>query len=294
MFRYQRRGTRRPEQKRDWEMAIMTTHLWKIAGVSLAALAFVVACGEKPAETPAAAPEAAAPAAPPPPDYAAVVASPDRLPADTERDAARKPAEVLAFSKVMTGNTVFDMEAGGGYFTELLARAVGPTGKVTMQMPKEFEGFYKDAMAAHTGNGRLPNVTVSFTPFDALEAADGSVDVVTWFQGPHEMYCKAACSNAPLGDAAKAHAEVFRILKPGGYYVIIDHVAAPGSPETTGNDLHRIDPMIVKAAATQAGFVLDEESSILANPADDHTKGVFDDAIRGKTDQFLLRYKKPA
>jgi predicted methyltransferase len=272
-------------------MAVMTKHLWKIAGVSLAAMAFAAAC-DQPASTPApATPEAAAP--PPPPDYAAALSAPDRLPADAARDAARHPAEVLAFSKVMTGNTVFEIEAGGGYFTELLARSVGPTGKVIMQSPKEFESFYKADLDAHLGNGRLPNVTTSQTPFDALEAADGSVDVVTWFQGPHELYCIEACGKAALGDPTKSYAEIFRVLKPGGYFVVMDHAAAQGSPPTTGNDLHRIDPLLVKAAATTAGFVLDEESPLVANAADDHTKGVFDDAIRGKTDQFLLRYKKP-
>jgi predicted methyltransferase len=270
----------------------MTRHIWTIASVSLAALA-LAACGERAAETPAVPAETAAPAAPPPPDYAAVVASPERLATDTARDTARKPAEVLAFSKIGTGNTVFEMEAGGGYYTELISRAVGPTGQVVMQGPKEFEQFYKADMDAHLANNRLANVRVSQSTFDALDAPDASVDVVTWFQGPHEMYCKAACSNIPLGDTAKAYQEISRILKPGGYFVIMDHVATQGSPETTGNDLHRIDPMIIKAAATTAGFVLDEESSILANPADDHTKGVFDDSIRGKTDQFLLRYKKP-
>lgn len=270
----------------------MTSNIWTIASVSFAALA-LAACGEKPAETPTAPVETAAPAAPPPPDYAAVVASAERLPTDTARDTARKPAEVLAFSKVMTGNTVFEMEAGGGYYTELISRAVGPTGSVVMQGPKEFEKFYKADVDARLAKNRLANVRVSQSAFDTLDAPDASVDVVTWFQGPHEMYCKQACGNAPLGDTAKAYAEIFRILKPGGYFVIMDHVATQGAPETTGNDLHRIDPLIIKAAATQAGFLADEESSLLDNPADDHTKSVFDDSIRGKTDQFLLRYKKP-
>jgi predicted methyltransferase len=272
-------------------MAIPTHHVWKLASVSLAALAFA-ACGDNTADT---APEpAAAEAAAPAPDYAAVVSSSERLPADTERDAARRPAEVLAFSKVMTGDTVLEMEAGGGYYTELLSRSVGPTGKVIMQGPEGFLPFYKEAMDAHLADGRLANVTVSQTAFDTLEAADSSVDVVTWFQGPHEMYCKEACGNLPLGDAAKAYAEIFRVLKPGGYFVINDHAAAAGAPETTGNDLHRIDPAIIKTAAENAGFVLEEESALLANAEDDHSKGVFDDTIRGKTDQFLLRYRKPA
>ena len=162
-----------------------------------------------------------------------------------------------------------------------------------MQAPKEFEGFYKDPLAARLKDNRLANVTVSWSPFDKLDAADASVDVVTWFQGPHELYCAKACGGAVMGDPAKAFAEVARILKPGGSFIIMDHVAPAGTPTTSGNDLHRIDPLPVKAMATTAGFALDEESPLLANPADDHTKGVFDPAVQGKTDQFLLRYKKP-
>ena len=271
----------------------MTTHLWKIAGISFAALVAAAACNKAP-ETPAAATAPAAPAAPATPDYAALLTATDRIPTDAARDAARKPAEVLAFSKIMPGQTVFEIEAGGGYYTELLSRAVGPTGKVTMQGPKEFESFYKADMDAHLANSRLANVTVSQSLFSKFDAPDASVDVVTWFQGPHELFCKKACGDLPMGEPAAVFAEISRILKPGGYFVIMDHVAPQGAPTTTGNDLHRIDPMQVKALATGANFALDEESSLLANPADDHTKAVFDDSIRGKTDQFLLRYKKPA
>ena len=135
-------------------------------------------------------------------------------------------------------------------------------------------------------------MTVSWSPFDKLEAADASVDVVTWFQGPHEMWCKAACGNATMGAPAAAFAEIARVLKPGGYLVVMDHAAVAGSPETSGNDLHRIDAAIVKPMIEAAGFTQDEESQLLANAADDHTKGVFDPSIQGRTDQWLIRYKK--
>lgn len=265
----------------------------QLAGASLLALLTLVACqpATEVTPTPAPAAEVAAPAKVAP-DYAALLLAPERPPADVARDAARKAPDVLAFSKVMTGDTVFEIEAGGGYYTELLSRAVGPEGKVTMQSP-DFGGFYKADIEARLKDGRLPNVTASTSNFDALDAADGSVDVVTWFQGPHELFCIKECGGQSWGDPVKSYAEVFRVLKPGGYFVINDHAAPAGAPETTGNDLHRIDPMIVKAAATAAGFVLDEESALLANPADDYTKSVFDDSVRGKTNQFLLRYVKP-
>ena len=272
----------------------MTKNIWKITGASLAALAFATACGgETPAPAEPVAPVAETPAPPPGPDYASFVASTGRSPEDTAKDANRKPADVLAFTKVAPGQTVFEMEAGAGYYTEMLSLAVGPTGKVIMQAPKEFEGFYKDPLAARLKDNRLANVTVSWSPFDKLDAADASVDVVTWFQGPHELYCAKACGNAVMGDPAKAFAEVARILKAGGRLGMGGDYGFAGTPTTSGNDLHRIDPLPVKAMATTAGFALDEESTLLANPADDHTKGVFDPAVQGKTDQFLLRYKKP-
>lgn len=270
----------------------MKTQIWKMTAASLAVLTFAAACGGEP-PPPAEPPPVAEVPAPAGPDYAALLAAPTRPVADAARDANRKPAEVLAFAKVMPGQTVFDLEAGGGFYTELLSLAVGPTGKVVMQQPKEFGDFYKEAIATRTADSRLANVTVSYTPFNALDTADASVDVVTWFQGPHELYCKAACGNAVMGEPAAVFTEISRVLKPGGYLVLMDHVAPQGTATTSGNDQHRIDKMQVMALATAAGFALEEESSILANPADDYTKGVFDAAVQGKTDQFLLRYKKP-
>ncbi len=266
--------------------------VWTLAGASLLALG-VAACS-KPAEptAPAATPAAEATPAAPAVDYAALLTAADRPIADASDDAARKPAEVLAFSKIAPGQTVLEIEAGGGYYTELLSHAVGPNGKVIMQNPEFGPEFAKD-IELRIKDNRLPNVVRSTTLFDTYEAADNSVDVATWFLGPHELFFKPKQKPDGFGDPAKAFAEVFRVLKPGGYFVILDHAAAAGAPTTSGNDLHRIDPMQVKAMATAAGFVLEEENPLLTNAADDHTKGVFDPSIRRHTDQFLLRYKKP-
>jgi predicted methyltransferase len=228
-----------------------------------------------------------------PPDYAAVLQQSGRPAEDRKDDADRKPAEILAFSRIMTGDKVFEIEAGSGWFTELISRTVGPEGQVVMQSPKEFETFYKDGLAARLKDNRLPNVRYSPTLFDTLDAPDGWADVVTWYLGPHEVYFKP--QNAPngLGDPAGSYAAAFRVLKPGGYFVILDHAADAGAPTSVGNTIHRIDPAVVKAAAKAAGFVLEEESSLLAHPGDDRAKSVFDPALRRKTDQFLLRYRKP-
>jgi len=275
------------------EESTMSIRILKLAGASALALALLAACGGETPVPEIPEPEVVTEPAPPmAPDYLSLVSAPGRMEGDAMKDGSRKPEQILAFSKIMTGATVLELEAGAGYYTELLSRVVGPTGKVIMQAPKEFESFYKDALAARTKDARLANVTVSWSPFDKLEAADASVDVVTWFQGPHELWCKAACGNAPMGAPTAAFADIARVLKPGGYLVVMDHAAVVGSPDTTGNDLHRIDAAIVKPMIEAAGFTQDEESQLLANSADDHTKGVFDPSIQGRTDQWLIRYKK--
>jgi predicted methyltransferase len=256
------------------------TRLTQLTQVTAAAFAAVLL---------ASAPAAAAPlkAA----DYAKILADPARPEADRKDDAARKPAEVLAFAQINPGDTVLEMEVGHGWMTELISRAVGPKGKVITQNPKAFT-YSGPAMAARRKGGGLANVVDTTTPFDALQPADASVDRVLWVLGPHEIYY-APEGQPQLGDPAKTYAELYRVLKPGGVFVATDHAAAAGAPATTGGTIHRIDPAIVLASAKAAGFRLDATSDILANPADDHAKMVFDPSVRRHTDQFLLRFTKP-
>lgn len=224
---------------------------------------------------------------------AQAVASSSRSEADRADDPMRKPAQILTFTDVEPGMTVFEMEAGEGYYTELLSALVGPEGKVIMQTPPSFDAFLTDAIEARLAGGRLANVRLSETNFDNLDAGDNSVDMVTWFLGPHELYFTPS-DGVTLGDPEAVYAEVYRILKPGGTFVILDHAAVAGSPSSTGNALHRIDPEIVKSVAADAGFTLLAESDILQHPEDDRTMSVFDPAVRRKTDRFLLKYQKPA
>lgn len=221
---------------------------------------------------------------------AAAVADPARSEEDRKDDERRKPAKALEFFQVAPASTVFEIEAGGGWYTELLSHAVGADGAVIMQNPQGFLSFVGEQINARLANNRLANVRQSISIFDALEAADASVDLVTWVQGPHELYYRP--ESGSLGDPAVSYAEIYRILKPGGTFAIIDHSAVAGAPETTGHDLHRIDRAIVVAMAEAAGFTLEAESDFLANPADPRTIAVFDPAIRGHTDQFALRFRK--
>lgn len=226
-------------------------------------------------------------------NYLGIVSSPNRPEEDLADDLARKPAQVLGFFQVKPGMSVMELEAGGGYYTELLSYVVGPQGNVIMQNPQAFDAFLGDALEKRLAEDRLPNVTVSRSLFDALEAEDASVDLVTWVLGPHEMWFTME-DGSGFGDVDKAYAEIFRVLKPGGAFVALDHAAQAGASVETGGTTHRIDPAIITGLAEAAGFTKEAESDLLANPEDDYTKMVFDPSVRRKTDRFLIRYRKPS
>ncbi len=231
-------------------------------------------------------------AGPPPTaaDYAAVLADPKRPEADRTRDAARKPAELLALAGVRRGDTVADWVMGGGYFTRLLAAAVGPTGKVYGYQPAEFVAYQatygtdQDAVAA-----AYANVTPVRAPINALRFAE-PLDAIVTVQNYHDLYLK----NFPVDTASKGRSELFRALKPGGVLLVVDHAAQDGSNTRDSDSLHRIDRQTVIDELTAQGFVLESGPDPLRNAADPRTQNVFDPAIRGKTDQFTLKFRKPA
>lgn len=220
----------------------------------------------------------------------------DRSAKDKEDDEIRKAAEVLQFTGVWPGMTVLELEAGGGYYTELLSYIVGDEGKVIRQNPAAFDAFMdpKDLEARFGADGkRLANVEHIKSNFDTFDGvADNSVDIVTWFLGPHELFFTPDDGNT-FGDADASYAEIMRVLKPGGKFIALDHKATPGAPETSGNSTHRIDPDLVKARALAAGLVFKKASNVLANGSDDYNKNVFDPSVRRKTDRFLHMYVKP-
>ena len=225
----------------------------------------------------------------PAPDTKAALADPARPAADRERDAARKPAELLAFAGIKPGQKVGDFVMGGGYLTRILAGAVGPAGKVYAFQPAEFIAFkkqYGDDQAAI--DAAYANVDAVGGPF-AAPAFPEPLDAIITVQNFHDLYLKPF----PAGTGAKASAALFAALKPGGTLIVVDHSAAAGSGTTLSDSLHRIDKAAVVAALTGAGFTLEAESDLYARVDDPRTANVFDAAIRGKTDQFTLRFRKP-
>ena len=225
------------------------------------------------------------------PSYdAAAVADPGRPASETARDAERKPAEMLAFAGVKPGDKVVDLIPGGGYFTHLFSAAVGPTGVVYQFVPAEFAAFAKTAppaVGSHPDPAR-PNVVYLSAPVNSL-ATPEPVDLVWTSQNYHDLHD----SFAKPADLAQVNAAIFRALKPGGIYVVLDHAALPGSGLSATETLHRIDPATVRPEVEAAGFVYVGESDVLRNPNDPHTAKVFDPSIRGHTDQFVFKFRKP-
>ena len=206
---------------------------------------------------------------------------------DAMTDPAMKGTEVLAFIGVKPGDKVADVVAGR--FVRSFSAAVGPKGKLYAVEPTEVTKVHPEILTMLKPAEAAPgsNVVIVQGPTNAL-ALQAGLDAVFIRQNYHDLYDKFM---GPA-DVPGFNKQVFAALKPGGVYVILDH-DAPGAPMTVTETLHRIDKARVIQDVQAAGFKLDGESKILANPADDHSKMVFDPAIRGKTDQFLLRFRKP-
>lgn len=210
-------------------------------------------------------------------------------PEDALTNPAFKGAEVVAFIGLKPGARVADIVAGR--FVRALSQAVGPKGKVYAVEPAEVVKVHPQVLAMMNGLAAQPayaNVEVLTQPVNAT-ALPAGLDAVFIRQNYHDLHDKFM---GPA-DVPAFNKTVFAALKPGGVYVVLDHAAAAGSGLRDTDTLHRIDVASVKAEVTAAGFVLDGESALLANPADARDKNVFDPSVRGHTDQFLLRFRKP-
>jgi predicted methyltransferase len=222
---------------------------------------------------------------------AAAVADPARPQADRDRDANREPADTLAFIGVKPGQRIVDFMPGAppGYFTVLFSDVVGPKGKVYAFVPSELQKMIKTPLPpSGTVDAKRPNVILLVAPVNDF-ATPEPVDVVWTAQNYHDLH------DPFMGpaDMAKFDTAVFKSLKHGGLFVILDHAAPAGSGVADTNTLHRIDPAAVKSEVEAVGFRFVGESDILRNPADPKDKLVFDPSIRGHTDQFIYKFRKP-
>ncbi|HWU73315.1 MAG TPA: methyltransferase [Sphingomonas sp.] len=224
-------------------------------------------------------------------DTSNTAAADTRLARDTAIDARRHGPAIAKFAGLKAGDKVIDLIPGAGYWTRTFARIVGSSGHIYGIWPAPYAqeaGRNVREYAAAAGNPPFANVSASTQPATSL-AAPEKVDLVFTSQNYHDYPDKFMGSIDP----AVLNKAVFDALKPGGTYLIIDHAAAAGSGMRDTDTLHRIDPAIVKKQVTAAGFMFDGESKLLANAGDDHTKPVFDKSIRGHTDQFIYKFRKP-
>jgi len=222
-------------------------------------------------------------------DVSARLEAGDRSAADVARDPDRRPAEVVAFLGIEPGMTVIDLIAAGGWYTEVLALAVGSDGRVYAQNTRYVlemrDGANDRAMTARLADGRLPNVTRLDREIDDLGLEPGSLDAAVTALNFHDIY------NARGPEAAAAFLEtVFALLAPGGVLGIVDHAGGVGDDA----ELHRIDESRVVEAAKRAGFEVEATSPALRHPEDDRSRNVFEPGLRGKTDRFVLKLRKPA
>lgn len=221
----------------------------------------------------------------PAPDYAAIVAAPDRSDADRIIDKRRNPAKLLAFTGARPGMTVLDMGAGGGYSTELMARAVAPGGKVYAQNAPSFGGKAKERYAARESAPAMKGVVLLLRPFDdPVPPEVRDLDLITFFFFYHDTtYLEV--------DRAAMNRKLFGALKPGGVLVIADHSAASGAGTSVGKSLHRIEEAALRGEVEAAGFRLIAEGDFLRQPAD--PRDFPTTRPTGPVDEFVLKFQRP-
>lgn len=225
---------------------------------------------------------------------ASAVAAPDRPENARALDESRKPAETLAWLGLKPGMDAADFLPGGGYWTEIIARVVGDNGSITAVRPVNFNNTERDYQTWAALQQRAPNVSVSFFQFEHFSYAPSSFDFAIMNLNYHDFYWESEKYNIAKTDPQEFVGALFTAMRPGGIVGIIDHVGLSGNTREIVEKTHRIDPAVVIADFEKEGFELVGQNDLLANPDDDHTINVFDPRIRGKTDRFLLKFRKPA
>jgi predicted methyltransferase len=226
---------------------------------------------------------------------AAAIGAADRTAEDRDQDATRQPGAVLAFLGVKPGWHVVDVFSAAGYYTELLSRIVGPEGQVIAYNNPPYAAFAAKGIAERYAGNRLPNVRQITAEVDELALEPGSLDAAIFIMSYHDTYWRPGEGGWERTDGKLLLSKLHAALKDGGVVLVQDHVANPGGETAEVVDrLHRIDPQTVRRDFEAAGFRFDGESDALRHKDDDHTKLVFDPAVKGKTDQIIYRFRKAA
>ena len=225
--------------------------------------------------------------------YERALASESRLEGDAARDAGRKPAAVLKFLGITPGMTVLDMFSGGGYYSEIMANVVGDSGNVVAHSNTAYLNFVGEEFINRYKAGRLSNVDILMAENNKLRLDENHFDAIFMGLAYHDIYWVNPDNGWHEIDGDQFRAELLKSLKPGGILGITDHYAGPDTSPSDATGLHRIDKAIVVADLEAAGFEFVDESDVLRNPDDDHSKSVFAEGIRGNTDRFVLKFRKP-
>ena len=229
-----------------------------------------------------------------PPAYITSAVTAQGRPAEAVKlDESRLPAEILAFFGLKRGMSAADIMTGSGYWAEIMANAVGARGKVTAFEPTQFYNDPEEQKVWRALTERRKDIDFVRYPFEDFKADGRRFDFVIINLSYHDLYWESAEYGIPRTDPQAFLKELFAAVKPGGVVGIVDHVGLPGDTRAVVEKLHRIDPAVVKADFEAAGFKLEAHSPLLANPADNHELLVFKPEIRGKTDRFVYRFRKP-
>ncbi len=224
---------------------------------------------------------------------AEALAHPQRTESDRARDPLRKSDQVLAFFEIKPGMRVLDLFSGGGYYTEILSRVVGPEGSVLSHNNQAYLEFVKDEVAARYADNRLPNVQQLTAEADDLDLQQGSLDAVLAILTWHDFYYGDESFGWPDVDESLLASKLCSAMKPGAVLGIIDHVARAGADaREAGQALHRVDPQRIQDDLANSCFVLEAEASFLRNPEDQLDKVAMEPAVRGKTDRVIYKYRR--
>jgi predicted methyltransferase len=221
------------------------------------------------------------------------VDNPARIAADRERDARDQPASVLSFAGFKAGDRIADIFGGGGYYSEILSGIVGADGQVLLINNKPYFEYAKKDLEPRLASGRMKNVTSSVVPPEAMQLGTASLDGALIVMSYHDLYYSDPKGGWPTIDAAQFIDQIVTALKPGGVLLIVDHSAKSGTGKADAQTLHRIDEAFAIADFKAHGLDFDGSIEILRSAGDDRSKNVFDEAIKGRTDRFVHRYRKP-